>query len=206
MMEIEGNKERTALAMAFARMWQDPQYKQELISDPKMVLRREGVNFSANTSVRVVEETRNITYMDLEKEELDLRRCTPISEGREVRIVQSTANLRYLVLPATPGWIAPGTQTTGNLLAIYFIYSFINAIAFLKASSANSLLYLGLLGLANAWSALYAFTSKLFFAVFILTSNFDTTSLLIHWSCSGQTNKTGAFNVFIFSMFSSGIP
>ena len=116
MMEIEGNKERTALAMAFARMWQDPQYKQELISDPKMVLRREGVNFSANTSVRVVEETRNITYMDLEKEELDLRRCTPISEGHEVRIVQSTANLRYLVLPATPGWIAPGTQTTGNLL------------------------------------------------------------------------------------------
>ena len=117
MMEIEGNKERTVLAMAFARMWQDPHYKQEFLSDPKTVLSREGVNFSADTSVRVVEETRNITYMDLEKEELDiLRRLTPISEGHEVRIVQSTANLRYLVLPATPGWIAPGAQTTGNLL------------------------------------------------------------------------------------------
>ena len=116
-MEIESNKERTALAMAFARMWQDPQYKQEFLSDPKMVLSREGVNFSADTSVRVVEETRNIKYMDLEKEELDLlRRLTPISEGHEVRIVQSTANLRYLVLPATPGWIAPGAQTMGNLL------------------------------------------------------------------------------------------
>jgi len=117
MMEIEGNKERTVLAMAFARMWQDPHYKQEFLSDPKTVLSREGVNFSADTSVRVVEETRNITYMDLEKEELDiLRRLTPIPEGHEVRIVQSTANLRYLVLPATPGWIAPGAQATGNLL------------------------------------------------------------------------------------------
>ena len=116
-MEIEGNKERTVLAMAFARMWQDPQYKQEFVSDPKTVLSREGVNFSADTSVRVVEETRNITYVDLEKEELDLlRRLTPISGGHEVRIVQSTANLRYLVLPATPAWIAPGAQTMGNLL------------------------------------------------------------------------------------------
>lgn len=118
MMEIESDKERTALAMAFARMWQDPNYKQEFLHDPKAVLSREGVNFSGDTSVRVVEETPTIKYVDLEKNgpQETLQRFLPIPEGQEVRLVQSTSSLRYLILPARPGWIAPGTQSTGSFL------------------------------------------------------------------------------------------
>ena len=117
-MEIERDKERTTLAMAFARMWQDANYKQEFLSDPKAALSREGVNFSGNTSVRVVEETPTIKYVDLENTDPQetLQRLLPIPEGQEVRFVQSTSSLRYLILPARPGWIAPGTQSTGNLL------------------------------------------------------------------------------------------
>src|SRR5436190_24372453 len=118
MMEIESDNARTALAMAFARMWQDPQYKQEFLSDPKTALSREGVNFSGDTSVRVVEETPKIRYVDLEKVDsaVTLQRFLPIPEGQEVRFVQSTNSLRYLILPARPGWIAPGTQSTGSVL------------------------------------------------------------------------------------------
>lgn len=118
MMEIEGDKERTALAMAFARMWQDPQYKQEFLSNPKAALSREGVNFSGDTAVRVVEETPKIRYVDLEKVDSaeTLRRLLPIPAGQEVRIVQSSADLRYLVLPAAPGWVAPGMTGRDGLL------------------------------------------------------------------------------------------
>ena len=115
-MEIENDQERTALAMAVARMWQDAEYKRQVVSDPKSTLSREGVNFPADTSVKVVEETLNIKYVDLEKGEDALQRLLPVPEGQEIRSVRSTASLRYLILPVAPAWIAPGAQTTGNLL------------------------------------------------------------------------------------------
>jgi hypothetical protein len=112
------DKERTVLAMAYARMWQDPQYKKQFIADPKTTLDREGVNFPADTSVKVVEEAPNIRYVDLAEDEEALRRLLPLPEGQEIRIVQSTANLRYLVLPPAPGWIAPGMTREIDLLKL----------------------------------------------------------------------------------------
>jgi hypothetical protein len=116
MIETEGDEARTIMAMAVARMWKDPQYKRQFISDPKSALSREGINFGEHTLVRVVEETPAIKYVDIREQEPQetLRRLLPLPQGQEVRIVQSTDSLRYLVLPSTPAWIAPGA-TTGEL-------------------------------------------------------------------------------------------
>jgi len=120
MREMEGNKERTTLAMAVARMWKDPEYKRQLISDPKSVLRSEGVNFGEHTVVKVVEETSTIKYVDLGTAEQSAQetvaRLLPLANGEELRIVQSTESLRYLVLPAAPGWISPSMSRGDDLL------------------------------------------------------------------------------------------
>jgi hypothetical protein len=67
-----------------------------------------------------VEETPTIKYVDVGsgRQELQetLGRLLPLAEGQEVRIVQSTGNLRYLVLPATPGCVSPGMPRGDGLL------------------------------------------------------------------------------------------
>lgn len=119
MMPLEGDRSRTILAMAVSRVWKDPEYKQRFINDPKRVLSDEGVNFADNVTVRVVEETPTIKYVDLARAadgpEAALRQFLPIRDGEELRVVQGSDNLNYVVLPAAPAWIAPGASS-GDLL------------------------------------------------------------------------------------------
>jgi hypothetical protein len=122
MMEMEGDKARTSFAMAVARMWKDPEYKRQFISDPKSALSREGVNFAEHTRVKVVEDSPVIKYVDIgsgkdEPQEI-IGRLLPPSEGRQLRLVQSTDNLRYLILPVSPGWISPGSTGGDDLLKL----------------------------------------------------------------------------------------
>jgi hypothetical protein len=111
-MEIESDKERTTLAMVVARMWKDPEYKRRFISDPKSLLKSEGVSFGDHTAVKVVEETPAITYVDLasagQNAQETVARLLPLADRQELRVVQSTDSLRYLILPSMPAWIAPG--------------------------------------------------------------------------------------------------
>ena len=46
-----------------ARAWQDAAFKQELLSNPKETLEKEGVKLPANIEVRVVEETPTTLYL-----------------------------------------------------------------------------------------------------------------------------------------------
>jgi hypothetical protein len=43
--------------------WQDAAFKQELLSNPKLALEKEGIKLPANIEVRVVEETPTTLYM-----------------------------------------------------------------------------------------------------------------------------------------------
>ncbi len=46
-----------------ARAWQDTAFKQELLSNPRATLEKEGIKLSANIEVRVFEETPTTLYM-----------------------------------------------------------------------------------------------------------------------------------------------
>jgi hypothetical protein len=121
MMPLEGDRSRTILAMAVSRMWRDPEYKEQFINDPKRVLSGEGVNFADDVTVKVVEETPTIKYVDLAHAagapEAALRQFLPIPDGEELRVVQGTDNLSYVVVPPAPAWIAPGAKADDMLIA-----------------------------------------------------------------------------------------
>ncbi len=45
------------------RAWQDAAFKQELLSNPKATLEKEGIKLPANIEVRVVEENPTTLYL-----------------------------------------------------------------------------------------------------------------------------------------------
>ena len=100
------------MAMVIARAWKDPSFKARLIAHPNEVIEEEGYSIPAGVRFVVLENTRTVRYLPL-KRNLDLTKdlkelkfvlgnLLPIQPGHEIRLVQSTENIRYAVLPATP--------------------------------------------------------------------------------------------------------
>jgi hypothetical protein len=120
-MNLEGDKERTIYAMVVARIWKDPDYKQSFLDDPQGVLSKEGININHGAKVQVVQDTPTVKYVNLTRNADPLQnqeqlaslmdKLLPIPEGRELRLVQSTEDMRYVVIPAPPaGVIAMGAS------------------------------------------------------------------------------------------------
>ncbi|HEY9062235.1 MAG TPA: NHLP leader peptide family RiPP precursor [Pseudobacteroides sp.] len=108
-MDLYGDKGRTVLAMLIARTWRDEEYKKGFLADPKEFLTAEGIDIPDCVSIKVLEDTNNVKYIPLAKN-LDLdsnqdrlislfKSITPIPEGKELRLVQSTQNTYYIVIP-----------------------------------------------------------------------------------------------------------
>ena len=99
-----------------ARCWEDEAYRNRFLKEPGSVLAEAGVAVEEGVTYKVIEAPKLIEYLVLphadtktavqnlarrflnkvEKKE-DL-----IPEGAEVRIVQNTDDIRYLILPASP--------------------------------------------------------------------------------------------------------
>lgn len=45
------------------KAWQDSSFKQELLSNPKLALEKEGISLPASIEIRVVEENANVFYL-----------------------------------------------------------------------------------------------------------------------------------------------
>ncbi len=74
-----------------ARAWQDESFKQELLSNPKVVLEKEGINLPASMELRVVEETPTTFYLVLpvnpdQKEELSDKELESVAGGIYIAI------------------------------------------------------------------------------------------------------------------------
>lgn len=104
---LEGERDKTLRAMVVARAWRDDDYRARLVAEPKAVLAAEGLEFPDEVEIEVLENKPGITYVNLTRGTTEatsvasvLERLVPLPAGREVRLVQSTENKRYFVIPA----------------------------------------------------------------------------------------------------------
>ena len=99
-----------------ARCWEDEAYKKRFLEDPEGVLSEAGFVLEEGVTYKVVEAPKLVEYLVLPHAETKaavqnltkrllnrVEKKTPvIPEGMEVRILQNTEDIRYLVLPASP--------------------------------------------------------------------------------------------------------
>ena len=119
-------------ARVVARAWVDPDFKQRLLKDGKTALSEMGIALKRIQNIQVVENTDSVHYLavctlcscypipllgpppDWYKSEVYRARAVreprsvleefglELGEGVEVRVVDATAEIRYLVLPRRP--------------------------------------------------------------------------------------------------------
>jgi hypothetical protein len=109
----EGDNDRIIAAEAIVKAWRDEAYRERLIGDPAGVLREAGLTLPAGCRVTVFENSATVWHVavpvleDLAANEKDalvaeLARQLPLPGGVELRLHQSTADQRFLVLPLRP--------------------------------------------------------------------------------------------------------
>lgn len=127
-MASEGDRTRTILALVVARATKDGAFRKKLLANPSSVLEQEGLDLESVT-FKVVENTRDVQYLALGRNfaisESDMvglmgiiKNVLPIPEGHEIRLVQSTEKVRYLVLPFVAGEDFADRLTDAELVAM----------------------------------------------------------------------------------------
>ena len=104
--------ERIIAAEAIARAWRDEAYRERLLGDSAGVLRDAGLELPAGCRVTVLENTDTVWHavvpvledLGAEKDAMvsELAGLLPLPAGVELRLHQSTADERFLVLPLPP--------------------------------------------------------------------------------------------------------
>jgi hypothetical protein len=123
-MDLTGDRDRTIYAMMVARIWKDPDYRQKFLADPRTILTKEGINIGNGSNLQVVEDTQTVKYVilapdaDLQESQRKLESLLPVQEGHEVRLVQSTERLRYVVIPAAPAGVVALGASHSELLSM----------------------------------------------------------------------------------------
>lgn len=125
---LQGDKYHTVLAMATARAWKDPSYRKNLVANPNDVIKEEGLSFPDNVKFVILEDTPTVRYfnvtrnLDLNKDSYQfiklMEKVLPIPEGTELRMVQSTENTRYLVIPQLPDNVDASATPDADLVGI----------------------------------------------------------------------------------------
>lgn len=111
-MNLKSDKGRTALALLISKVWEDKELESEFKRDPVGVLKKEGIDIPKGTAVKVLQNTDTVKYVPLSQtfdpiKEQDkiaslFALLTPIPEGKEVRLVQSTKETYYILIPVHP--------------------------------------------------------------------------------------------------------
>ena len=99
-----------------AKCWEDEAYKKRFIEDPESVLTEAGFVVEEGVTYKVIEQPKFVKYLVIPREGAKdavqmiakgLMNCIEqsdviIPEDTEVRIIQNTDDMRYLILPASP--------------------------------------------------------------------------------------------------------
>ncbi len=128
-MAAEGDRTRAILAMVVARASRDAGFRKKLMSSPTTTLKGEGLTLEKGVKWKVLLDTKTVKYVALSRDfRVDpqhatpltaiLRKITPIPDGSELRIVQSTDTTRYLVVPVLPKDVKPGELSDAELMQV----------------------------------------------------------------------------------------
>ena len=99
-----------------AKCWEDEAYKKRFIEDPETVLTEAGFVVDEGVTYKVIQQPKLVKYLVLPhadtKEAVQIiakgflnqveKKDIVIPAGAEVRIIQNTDEMRYLILPASP--------------------------------------------------------------------------------------------------------
>ena len=99
-----------------SKCWEDEAYKKRFIEDPETVLSEAGFEVEEGVTYKVIEQPKLVKYLVIPHEDakdavqtiaksllnVAEKKDTIIPEGAEVRIIQNTEDMRYMVLPASP--------------------------------------------------------------------------------------------------------
>ena len=99
-----------------AKCWEDVAYKKRFLEDPEGVLTEAGFVVDEGVTYKVIEQPKQVQYLVLPhadaKEAVQViakaflnqveQKDVVIPAGSEVRIIQNTDDMRYLILPASP--------------------------------------------------------------------------------------------------------
>ena len=99
-----------------SKCWEDEAYKKRFLEDPEGVLSEAGFALDEGVTYKVIEQPKLVKYLVLPhadtKEAVQAiakgflnqveKRDVVIPEGAEVRIIQNTDDMRYMILPASP--------------------------------------------------------------------------------------------------------
>jgi hypothetical protein len=125
----EGDRSRAILAMSVARAARDAAFRKKLTSSPVATLKAEGLKPETGVRWKVLVDSKTVKYVALGRDfRIDpehatqltgiMQRIVPIPAGVELRIVQSTDTLRYLVVPMLPKDVKPGELSDEELMAV----------------------------------------------------------------------------------------
>ena len=98
------------------KCWEDEAYKKRFLEDPESVLSEAGFVPEEGVTYQVIEQPKQVRYLVLPHEKAKaavqdmakrfLNRAEEndalLPEGTEVRIIQNTDDIRYIILPASP--------------------------------------------------------------------------------------------------------
>ena len=125
---MDSEKQRVVVAQMIAKMWKDPDYRKQVIADPKAALEAAGIALDGNMQVRVLENTATIKYLPIPTQDTlsknpDLMgkvmaAVLPIPEGLDVRLVQETDENVSLVIPMMPEGVATSEINEDELATI----------------------------------------------------------------------------------------
>ncbi len=99
-----------------SKCWEDEAYKKRFVEDPETVLSEAGFEVEEGVTYKVIEQPKLVKYLVIPHEDakdavqtiaksllnVAEKKDTIIPEGAEVRIIQNTEDMRYMVLPASP--------------------------------------------------------------------------------------------------------
>ena len=99
-----------------AKCWEDEAYKKRFLEDPEGVLSEAGFVVDEGVTYKVIEQPKLVKYIVLPHEDAKEavqtiakgflnqveKKDVVIPEGAEVRIIQNTDDVRYMILPASP--------------------------------------------------------------------------------------------------------
>ena len=112
------NKEQNAVKYGevISKCWEDEAYKNRFIEDPESVLAEAGFVLDEGVTYKVIQQPKTVKYLVIPhegaKEAMQViakgflnqveQHDVVIPAGTEVRIIQNTDDVRYMILPASP--------------------------------------------------------------------------------------------------------